>query len=178
MPAEKKTSAPAADHLTPCSMLRLLLVMLYDAVIVFAVLMVAGAIALHLPFNNQSAGKDLAYTLYLLLAWFLYVAWCWRHGGMTLGMRAWKVRVVSDSGSDSGSDRAQQPSWRQCGLRFISAWLSAVPAGMGYWWMLIDHQQLSWHDRLSKTRLLYFKPVSANQPSNSPPQEIDGDRSQ
>jgi uncharacterized RDD family membrane protein YckC len=129
--------------------------MLYDAVIVFAVLMMAGAIALYLPFSNQSAGKDLAYSLYLLLPWFFYLAWCWRHGGMTLGMRAWKVRLTSDVASAD----YQSPTWWQCLLRFIGAWLSFLPAAMGYWWMLFDRQKLSWHDRLSQTRLMHLKPV-------------------
>src|SRR5690606_8632922 len=96
-----------------CGLMRLLMVVVYDAVVVFAILMIAGAIALILPFSNQSAGKDPGYTLYLLLAWFSYPAWCWRNGGMTLGMRAWKVRLINDSADEPG----QQPSWWQCVLR-------------------------------------------------------------
>ncbi len=167
MQAKQKTTAPAENQSMPCSLLRLFLVMLYDAVIVFAVLMIAGAIALMLPFSGQSAGKDFGYTLYLLLAWFLYLAWCWRHGGMTLGMRAWKVRLLN---SQAGAyDLA--PGWWQCLLRYTGAWLSLLPAGMGYWWMLFDRQQLSWHDHLSKTRLLHCKPALAKQSSKGAPQE-------
>jgi len=132
----------------PCGLGRLLLCIIYDAVIVLAILMIAGAFALHLPFSHQSAGRDFAYTLYLLSAWFLYLAWCWRNGGMTLGMRAWKVQLISDRGG--------HPAWWQCGLRFGAAWLSATAAGMGYWWKLLDRQKLSWHDRLSQTRLIYL----------------------
>ncbi len=153
-----------------CGLMRLLLVVVYDAVVVFAILMIAGAIALILPFSNQSAGKDPVYTLYLLLAWFFYPAWCWRNGGMTLGMRAWKVRLISDATGGPG----QKPSWWQCVLRFVGGWLSVLPAGMGYWWMLFDSQKRSWHDRLSNTRLLHIKAGVANPPSNRSPQEIDG----
>lgn len=159
---------------TPCGFLRLLLIMLYDSLIVFALLMITGAIALHLPFNGQSAGKDPAYTFYLLMAWFLYLAWCWRHAGMTLGMRAWKVQLINSN----ASAHDHPPSWWQCLLRFIGAWLSVVPAGMGYWWMLFDRQRLSWHDRLSKTRLLHITTVRVTQPLDDSPQEIDGDKGQ
>ncbi|HKX55819.1 MAG TPA: RDD family protein, partial [Xanthomonadales bacterium] len=103
------------------------------------------------PFSSQTAGKDLAYTLYLLSAWFFYLAWCWRHGGMTLGMRAWKVRLLNCL----DNDRNPPLRWWQCGLRFIGAWLSLLPLGMGYGWMLIDREQRSWHDRLSHTRLVH-----------------------
>lgn len=149
----------------PCGLGRLLLVMLYDAVIVIAILMIAGALALHLPFSNQTAGKDFAYTLYLLGAWFLYLAWCWRNGGVTLGMRAWKVELISD--------RVGQPAWWQCGLRFVGAGLSAAAAGMGYWWKLLDPQKLSWHDRLSQTRLICIVQRRATGGSGSTTQKMN-----
>jgi uncharacterized RDD family membrane protein YckC len=153
----------------PCGLLRLLMVMVYDAIVVVAILMVAGAIALELPFEHQAAGKDPAYTVYLLLAWFLYLAWCWRHGGMTLGMRAWSVRLLN--GRTDGSNPV--PGWGQCGLRFVGAWLSAAPAGLGYLWMLIDREKRSWHDRLSQTQLVHFGKTLARPPSGRPPEEPD-----
>jgi len=165
-PARNTDSGGITQLNRPCGLGRLLLVMLYDAVIVIAILMIAGAFALHLPFSDQTAGRDFAYTLYLLCAWFLYLAWCWRNGGMTLGMRAWKVTLISDRGG--------QPAWWQCGLRFGVSWLSAAAAGMGYWWKLIDRQNLSWHDRLSQTRLISLAPRSRPSRSDSTPQEING----
>lgn len=154
----------------PCSLPRLLLVLLYDAIIVLALLMVAGTIALELPFPHQTAGKDPAYTIYLLLAWFLYPAWCWRHGGMTLGMRAWKVRLVNSRGDDPG----QPPHWWQCGVRFAGAWVSALAAGLGYLWMLIDREKRSWHDLLSQTSLVHSRPAGQKQTSDRSPEEVDG----
>ncbi len=145
-PSHTVSPIPALKADRPCGLGRLLLVMLYDAVIVIAILMVAAAFALFLPFSNQTAGKDFAYSLYLLIAWFLYLAYCWRNSGMTLGMRAWRVQLVSDRGGP--------PAWWQCGLRFGAAGLSAAAAGTGYWWKLFDRQKLSWHDHLSQTRLI------------------------
>jgi uncharacterized RDD family membrane protein YckC len=159
MPSKPLQFQPEPKEHRACGLLRLLLVMLYDAIVVLAILMIAGAIALELPFSGQTAGKDPAYTLYLLSAWFLYLAWCWRHGGMTLGMRAWKVRLLNHL----NDNRYQPPRWWQCGLRFIGAWLSLLPLGMGYGWMLIDREQRSWHDRLSRTHLVYTA-AGANRP--------------
>ncbi len=157
------------DGVRPCGLLRLLMVMVYDAIVVVAILMVAGAIALELPFKHQTAGKDPAYTLYLLLAWFLYLAWCWRHGGMTLGMRAWRVRLLNCRVGSSNP----VPGWGQCGLRFLGAWLSAAPAGLGYLWMLIDREKRSWHDRLSQTHLVHCGKAARLQPSDRAPEEVD-----
>jgi uncharacterized RDD family membrane protein YckC len=160
MPLDKQKSSASPQDFPSVGLFRLLLVMLYDAIIVFAILMVAGAIALKLPFSRQVAGEDFAYTVYLLSAWFFYLAWCWRKSGMTLGMRAWKVRLVSTRAENMfpAKDRnpaPQPPSWWQCGLRFAGAWVSALCAGLGYAWILVDRQHMSWHDRLSGTRLVY-----------------------
>ena len=173
---DMKQQAAQAGELPAAGLLRHLLVMIYDAFIVFAVLMVAGAVALKLPFHSQVAGKDLAYTTYLMAAWFSYLAWCWRHGGMTLGMRAWKVRLLNtragkqSAGAESLSP-ALPPAWWQCGLRFAGSFLSALPLGLGYWWLLFDRDRRSWHDRLSQTRLVYLG--KARPGSDRAAQEID-----
>jgi uncharacterized RDD family membrane protein YckC len=169
MSPEPNQIEPQHGHQTACGLLRLLLVMLYDAIVVLAILMIAGAIALELPFSNQTAGKDPAYTLYLLSVWFLYLAWCWRNGGMTLGMRAWKVRLLNDSADDHN----QPPHWWQCGLRFLGAWLSLLPLGVGYGWMLIDREQRSWHDLLSHTRLVHTTANATSQVSDATPEEVN-----
>ena len=39
-------------------------------------------------------------------------------------------------------------------LRLAAATLSWLAAGLGYFWMLIDRDRLTWHDRLSATRVI------------------------
>lgn len=165
-----RAAAPNQPDGRPCGLLRLLMVMVYDAIVILAILMIAGAVALELPFRHQSAGKDPAYTLYLLMFWFFYLAWCWRHGGMTLGMRAWRVRLVNLR--QHGANPV--PAWWQCGLRFAGAWLSAATAGLGYLWILLDREKRSWHDRLSRTCLLHVGKTGRRTRSDSSPKEIDG----
>ena len=71
--------------------------MLYDAVILLGLLMLASAVAL--PFGNREkvALHDFWFTLWLLLVCFAYLGGCWRYGGMTVGMRAWRIRLVSNT---------------------------------------------------------------------------------
>ena len=49
--------------------------MLYDALAVIALLLLATAAALIAGSGQVTAGKDLAFTLYLVAVWFLYLAW-------------------------------------------------------------------------------------------------------
>lgn len=127
-----------------CGLLRLLLVITYDIVIVVGLLLIATALASPFDNDNQHAMRDIGFTLYLALFWFFYLAICWRHGGMTLGMRAWHVKMDSDHG---------RPSWGQCVLRFLVSILSAGVIGLGFAWILWERKNRSWHDLASNTSL-------------------------
>lgn len=127
-----------------CGLGRRLLIMAYDAIAVIAVLMLATALAMALGFREPLAGRDPLFSAYLLATWFGYLGWCWRRG-MTLGMRAWRVRLVSEDGA--------RPGWARCGLRFLVSLASAAAAGAGYWWALFDPARRTWHDRASGTTL-------------------------
>ena len=131
---------------TPCSLWRRLLIMLYDAFAVFALLILATSLAMLAGFENLAAGRDPLFTLYLLAVWFIYLGWCWTHGGMTVGMRAWKVVIRHDGGG--------LPGWGRCLLRFVVSWLSALAAGLGFLWALFEPGKRTWHDLASQTRLL------------------------
>ena len=131
---------------TPCGLIRHLLIMIYDGVVVVALLMLATAFAMLAGAGNHTAMQDPLYTAYLALVWFTYLAWCWHTGGMTLGMRAWHVRITDETGC--------RPGWRWCAVRFLTSFLSAAVAGLGYFWSLIDTDKRTWHDKASRTRLL------------------------
>jgi len=120
--------------------------MLYDAVAVIALLMAATALAMLAGFRELDVLRDPFYALYLLAVWFGYLGWCWHRGGMTLGMRAWRVRIETTDGA--------LPGWGRCLGRFLSSLLSAAAGGAGFLWSLFEPQQRCWHDRLSGTRLL------------------------
>lgn len=135
------TTPPAA-----CGLPRRLLAMLYDGLVVVALWILAGALALPITGAGTRAGTDPGFTLYLLLIWYGYFAWCWQHGGMTLGMRAWRIRLLSDT---------DEPlTWWRSGQRLLAAVVSALPAGAGFIWSLFDAEKKAWHDRWSGTRLV------------------------
>ncbi|MCB1639748.1 MAG: RDD family protein, partial [Thiothrix sp.] len=72
--------------------------------------------------------------------------WFWTHGGQTLGMRAWKIRVTDEYG--------RTLNWQQAFFRYTMAILSWLMLGVGFWIAIFDPQKLAWHDRLSRTRLI------------------------
>jgi uncharacterized RDD family membrane protein YckC len=120
--------------------------MAYDGIIVLALLLLAGLLALPFAGQDTRALADPLFTLYLLAVWFAYFAWCWRRAGMTLGMRAWRLRLNATNG--------RRPSWRQCLVRFAVALVSAGMLGAGFAWALFDRQRRCWHDLASGTVLV------------------------
>jgi len=98
--------------------IRQFLALFYDAWLLAAVFMFASALTL--PFTQGepvSAGNPFM-TTYILLVWYGFYAWFWTHGGQTLGMRSWKLKLVTTSGEAVNL-------WHAL-LRFISgipAWL-------------------------------------------------------
>ena len=123
----------------------------YDSLLIFAVLFFAGAVAL--IFNRGEAIENSPlFSLYLLFTLFSFYAWFWRKSGQTLGMRAWKIRIVSELGGN--------PSWGVAYLRLIFALLSILCLGLGYWWRLF--KPYTWHDRLSQTSIVDISGFSAS----------------
>jgi len=130
----------------PCGLLRRLAVIIYDGAIVLALLMLATLLAMLLGLGQKTALQDPGFTLYLLVIWYLYLTWCWRKGGMTVGMRAWGVRIEDDAG--------QNPGWGKVTIRFLVSLLSTAALGIGFLWSLGNSQKRTWHDILSGTRLV------------------------
>jgi uncharacterized RDD family membrane protein YckC len=130
-------------------MLRRIAAMAYDAMLLFGLLCLATALVLPLNHGRAIASGNLPYSLYLLLCCYGYFAWQWTRG-QTLGMRAWRMRLVDADGSPVGR--------RAAALRFGLALLSLLALGAGFLWALFDPGKLAFHDRFSRTRLVVFSP--------------------
>lgn len=100
------------------SLFRRLAAWFYDALIISAVMMIAGGFAmaviaslLHFHLLNVSNYEDvsayltyhpqasLLYTGYLAFVIVGFYSYFWTHGGQTLGMRAWKLKLQNKDGS-------------------------------------------------------------------------------
>ncbi len=82
----------------------------------------------------------------LALISFVYFGVAWTRSGQTLGMKTWRIRVRTFDGRTLG--------WGRAALRFAAAGISLLGLGLGFAWVLVDAQRMSWHDRLSRTVLV------------------------
>tara|TARA_R110001606_G_scaffold11354_5_gene49207 strand:- start:13995 stop:14468 length:474 start_codon:yes stop_codon:yes gene_type:complete len=135
------------------SLLRHFAVVVYDLFLLAAILLFAAAIAVGVN-AIVTGGQAIAagnpfFFLYLLVVSFLFYGWFWTHGGQTLGMRTWKVFLLSED--------QHKISWRQAFLRFIVAMPSWFALGLGFWWYWLGKGSKSWPDLASNTYLQYNK---------------------
>ena len=158
---------------SPAGLFRRLAALLYDALLVIAILFIA---ALPLPLVEEPV-RTLWWArtleqLYLLITWFLFLGWFWTHGGQTVGMKAWRLKLQCVNGN--------KPSWRDALIRFLvssaSFWLllvlygleilsskiafilASIVFGLAFLWITIDQKGCAWHDHLSRTRLVMMNP--------------------
>ena len=135
-------------------LLRRLGAMIYDAVLVIALWFLAT-----IPFiavrggEPVEVGENTIYRITLAAVLFLFFTGYWSRAGRTLGMQSWRLRLETTDG--------ERPSFAMASVRFFAAILSIAPAGLGFLWQLWDRDRLTWHDRLSKTRLVYYPKASA-----------------
>jgi len=146
------------DHNTPVHLIKRLFAILYDLFLLISLLLIVGGIISTLAinyFNNGHAITDThpAHTPYQIillsnffLLSFLFFGWFWTHGGQTLGMRTWRIQLISESGGAI--------SWKIAFVRFLAGLLSIMCFGLGFLWSLADAEKRTWHDILSHTRLI------------------------
>lgn len=119
--------------------------MLYESLLLVAVLFLAGFLFVGLTHGSTTQLVRAAFQIYLLCVVAAYFIWFWLHGGQTLAMKTWHLRLVSADGSPLTLRRAV--------LRFALA-LPGVLLGVGILWALFDHERQFLHDRLARTKII------------------------
>jgi uncharacterized RDD family membrane protein YckC len=128
---------------------RRLAALLYDTVAVFTVLFFASFVPVIAGGGDAIAPGNPLFIFYLVAITFGYFGLCWTHG-RTLGMQAWKIEIEASSGSG-------RVTWKQAIIRFVGAAFSTAMLGFGFLSALNDAENRTWHDRLSKSRLVRQK---------------------
>ncbi len=132
---------------------RRLAALLYDAFLLFGLLMIYGwgAVLLEKFWMGKDAieksptagGNWLVFCgMVLVVTGFYSVFWC--KNQQTLGMQAWRLQIVTDDGS--------APTLKHCLRRLAAATLSIACGGLGYLWCLLPARK-AWHDSLSGTQI-------------------------
>jgi len=136
---------------------RRLAAMAYDSILILAIWMVVTFVVLSF-FGIENARtvegetvtldpiyKNILFLSMLVSAWAFF-GWFWTHSGQTLGMQAWRLKVVTREGE------------RISVAQSITRYLLAIPAflmvGIGYFYMYLNPERETLHGKLSGTKVV------------------------
>jgi uncharacterized RDD family membrane protein YckC len=156
------------------SLWRRLAAMVYDGLLLFAVMVVAFLPTLLFTHGLQGpSGKfKIIVQFYLFSVIYVYLGWLWTHGGQTLGMRAWKIKLVQRDGTPVTWLLGlfyyviSLPMWGFLIFTIaVNASMIPTPAllahtphwllyGLSLTWFVIDHLPNNWRERLAKLRMV------------------------
>jgi uncharacterized RDD family membrane protein YckC len=134
---------------TPAPLGLRLIAAVYDLLPLLALWFVAAGLALAVTkgtLDVHRVGDKVLVQSFVLVLSALYFIVSWTRGGQTVGMRAWRLRVVNADGTPIDA--------RQASLRFAVALISLGALGLGFVWCLIDRERRGWHDIAAKTLLV------------------------
>ena len=116
----------------------------YDWLLVIASMMVLSVPAVAMLDDAIQPGNPY-YRIGLGLFATIFFVGFWSHGGQTLGMKAWRLQLVRQDGSEISN--------RDALSRFGFACISMLLAGLGYLWVIVSKDRRSWHDSWSATNI-------------------------
>jgi len=128
---------------SPAFIIRRIAAFLYDSLLLIAVFFVVTSIAI--AFNEGNAIENHAFKLVLYAVGFLFFSWFWKNGGQTLGMQAWRIKVISESGDTL--------TYKQCFQRYLSA---TFLFGISLIAAMFNSSGKAWHDSLSNTKIVFI----------------------
>lgn len=129
----------------PAGLGRRLGAMTYDSLLILALFFLTGFI--WVPLSGDVV-TGLAFQLTLFAEVVAFFGYCWHKQGETLGMRAWKLRVLTHDGA--------LPSLKQIGLRLLIAPISLACFGLGYAWLYVGKNKRTWQDHVSDTFVVHM----------------------
>lgn len=99
---------------------RRLAAFVYEGVVLFGVVMVAGFIFSIATDQRHALSGRTGLQAFMFVVLGLYFVWFWTHGGQTVAMKTWQIRVVDRAGQALTPARAL--------LRYLLSWLWFAPA--------------------------------------------------
>ncbi len=156
---------------------RRLAAFVYEGVLLFGVLMAAGLAYAAVAGLQLGPRGSLGQQIFLFVVLGLYFGWFWSHGGQTVAMKAWHIRLVDALGRPVSAARAvirYLLSWlwfapgllaaHQSGLRSGASLFGIVIAGILAYAALarLNPQRQFWHDVVCGTRLVDDRPAQGD----------------
>ncbi len=160
--------------LTAPSLKRRMACWLYEGLLLFGVVFIAGYLFSTLSQTRHALDNRHLLQAFVFVVFGIYFTWFWSKG-QTLAMKTWHIKVVDRTGQPVSQPRAL--------LRYLLSWLwflpplaFVAPYGLSSgevtvltlgWiavWALLSRfhpQRQFWHDAWSGTRLVHFQPPAA-----------------
>ena len=153
---------------------RRLAALVYDGLLLFAVIILVGLSTLPFTHGLGTSRDHFVFKIYLLGVIFIFFGWFWTHGGQTLGMRAWRLRIMQRDGQSLSWTLAlfryaiSLPMWGwlfyvialNSQLLHTPAQLAGLPSWLLYSlaiaWLIIDHLPNNWRDRLGGVKVVHY----------------------
>lgn len=126
------------------SLARRLAAIFYDGILLSALIILIGGTWISFTENGSKIAQNGLVVIYVLLPSIFYL-YFWKKSGQTLGMTTWRLKLYSLDGRSLTNSQLVN--------RLILALISTLILGFGYVWMLFDKDNLTFHDRFSKTAL-------------------------
>ena len=152
--------------------------MVYEAMLLFGVLFIATWLFSTLLQQRHALYLRDALQDWLFVVLGLYFGWFWTHGGQTLAMKTWHLRVLDKHGAPL--------SWKRALIRYALCWLWFLPGlaaarflGAQGWMLLLlpaanfalwaaatrlDRERQFLHDRFAGTRIVLVPPIRKKLP--------------
>lgn len=121
--------------------------LIYEALVVIAILIVSTFLFLLLLGDAGQGWKRYLLQLWLLISAGLYFVWSWHKTGHTLAMQTWQLQLLNQNN--------QLLSVPVAIARYLLACLGLLTLGFGFLWVFLDHDRLFLHDRLLGSKLIY-----------------------
>lgn len=137
-------------------LMRLYLAVVYETLLMLALTLAVTAVTVWLVGDVSHGWSRLG--LQCLLWWVMggYFVRCWVRSGQTLACQTWKLKLTAADG--------RLLNRQQAVLRYLVAGLLLLPAGLTFWWAMLDPEQQCLHDRLLGSRL---RALSAEHPHSA-----------
>ncbi len=157
---------------TAPSLVRRLACWLYEGMLLFGVVFIAGYLFGTLSQTKNAMDNRHALQAFLFVVFGIYFVWLWAKG-QTLAMKTWHIRVLDRSGQPLTQTRAF--------IRYLWSWLWVLPPLVVSWafdlkggeaivlfvgwvsiWAILSRfhpQQQFWHDALAGTQLVDTQPT-------------------
>ncbi|WP_044618680.1 RDD family protein [Gynuella sunshinyii] len=140
----------SSQSLPKPSLFKILAAIFYDLIVVCGILMITGFIIIPiyhgLTHEDSVPAGNWLFRIILYLVVFGYYAFSWLRGGQTIGMKSWKLRLVSDT--------HKPMTLPKLFIRFVGGQLSFSIALIGYLMLLIGPRHRMLHDLISGSHIV------------------------